>query len=66
MGVRLFHCTTRSVELSEAGRDFLGRVAPALREIEGAIDATSAQSPHPAGTLRINTSEAAAQQLLAA
>ena len=66
MGVRLFHRTTRSVALSEAGRDFLSRVVPALREIEVAIDATSAMSPHPAGTLRINTSEAAAHQLLAA
>ena len=64
MGVRLFHRTTRSVALSEAGREFLSRVAPALREIEGAIDATSAMSPRPAGTLRINTSEAAAHQLL--
>lgn len=64
MGVRLFHRTTRSVALSEAGRDFLSRVAPALREIEGAIDATTASSPRPAGTLRINTSEAAAHQLL--
>nr|WP_316641107.1 LysR family transcriptional regulator [uncultured Roseateles sp.] len=66
MGVRLFHRTTRSVALSEAGREFLLRVAPALREIEGAIDATSALSPRPAGTLRINTSEAAAHQVLAA
>lgn len=66
MSVRLFHRTTRSVALSEAGREFLGRVAPALREIEGAINDTSAQSPRPAGTLRINTSGAAAQQLLAA
>ncbi len=64
MGVRLFHRTTRSVALSEAGREFLGRIAPALREIEGAIDATRAMSPRPAGTLRINTSEAAAHQLL--
>jgi len=63
MGVRLFNRTTRSVALSEAGREFLGRIAPALREIEGAIDATSAQSPRPGGTLRINSSEAAAHQL---
>lgn len=66
IGVRLFHRTTRSVALSEAGRDFLGRIGPALREIEGAIDATSARGSCPTGTLRINTSEAAAQQMLAA
>ena len=39
LGVRLFNRTTRSVALSEAGRDFLARIGPALREIEGAIDA---------------------------
>jgi DNA-binding transcriptional LysR family regulator len=64
MGVRLFNRTTRSVALSEAGRSFLSRVAPALREIEGAIDSTSALSTRPAGTLRINASEAAAHQAL--
>lgn len=64
--MRLFHRTTRSVALSEAGREFLGRVAPALREIEAAIDTTSALSPRPAGTLRINSSEAAAHQMMAA
>ncbi|MGJ7512724.1 LysR family transcriptional regulator [Variovorax sp. GT1P44] len=64
MGVRLFHRTTRSVSLSEAGRGFLARIAPALKEIEGAIDSTTALRPTPAGTLRINTSETAAHQLL--
>jgi DNA-binding transcriptional LysR family regulator len=66
MGVRLFHRTTRSVALYEAGREFLSRVALVLREIEGAMDATSASSPRPVGTLRINASEAAAHQLLVA
>lgn len=66
MGVRLFNRTTRSVALSEAGRDFLSRVAPALREIESAVDTASAMSPRPRGTLRINTSEAAAHQALVA
>ena len=64
MGVRLFHRTTRSVSLSEAGRGFLARVAPALKEIEGAIGETSALGPTPSGTLRINASENAAHQLL--
>ena len=64
MGVRLFHRTTRSVSLSEAGRGFLARIEPALKEIDGAIDATSALSPTPTGTLRINTSETAAHQVL--
>lgn len=66
MGVRLFNRTTRSVALSEAGRDLVSRIAPALREIESAVDTASAMSPRPRGTLRINTSEAAAHQLLVA
>lgn len=64
MGVRLFHRTTRSVSLSDAGRDFLARIEPALKEIGGAIDSATAQSPQPTGTLRINTSETAAHQML--
>lgn len=64
MGIRLFHRTTRSVALSEAGREFLLRITPALSEIQGAIDIASAMSPRPTGTLRINTSEAAAHQVL--
>ncbi len=64
MGVRLFHRTTRSVSLSEAGRAFLARIGPALSEIDGAIDSAMALSSAPTGTLRINTSETAAHQML--
>ena len=63
MGVRLFNRTTRSVSLSEAGEQFLARLRPALNEISGAFEAASAARDIPNGTLRINTSEGAAQQI---
>ncbi|HEY4201667.1 MAG TPA: LysR family transcriptional regulator [Devosiaceae bacterium] len=60
LGVRLFNRTTRSVSLSEAGEQFLGRVRPALREIAEAMDSVNAFRNTPAGTLRLNTSDGAA------
>ncbi len=62
--VRLFNRTTRSVALSEAGTRFLARIQPALREIAAAMDTAVADRDTPSGTLRINTAEAAAQQIL--
>src|SRR5262245_52086985 len=38
VGVRLFHRTTRSVSLSEAGERFVERVRPALRDIGSAME----------------------------
>ncbi|MEX1827765.1 LysR family transcriptional regulator [Luteibacter sp. CQ10] len=63
MGVRLFHRTTRSVSLSEAGEQFVARVRPALGEIAAAMDDANAFRETPTGTLRINTSEGAAMLL---
>ena len=64
MGVRLFHRTTRSVSLTEAGEQFLARISPALREITDAMDVANAFRTTPAGTLRINTSQGAARLIL--
>jgi DNA-binding transcriptional LysR family regulator len=64
MGVRLFNRTTRSVSLSEAGGQFLARVQPALTEISAAMEAANEFRDTPAGTLRINTSEGAAQMVM--
>jgi DNA-binding transcriptional LysR family regulator len=64
LGVRLINRTTRSVALSQAGERFLARVSPALREIEGAMEDVNEFRDTPAGTLRINTKERAAHQIL--
>jgi DNA-binding transcriptional LysR family regulator len=65
MGVRLFHRTTRSVALSEAGERFLARVRPALQELSTAMDSINEFRDSPRGTLRLNTFEPAARELLA-
>jgi len=64
LGVRLFHRTTRSVALSEAGAQFIARIRPALRDIADAIEDINDFRDTPAGTLRLNTSEGAARQIL--
>lgn len=64
IGVRLFHRTTRSVSLTEAGEDFLARIAPALKDISEAIEAANQFRATPTGTIRINTAEDAARGLL--
>lgn len=65
LGVRLFHRTTRSVALTEAGRQFVARVGPALSDIRDAMDAVDDQRQTPVGTLRINTSAGAARMIFA-
>ena len=64
LGVRLINRTTRSVSLSQAGERFLARVSPALREIAGAMEEVNEFRKTPTGTLRINTKERAAHQIL--
>jgi DNA-binding transcriptional LysR family regulator len=55
LGVRLLARTTRHVGLTEAGREFLARVTPALGVIEDAIETARQHGERPAGTLRITT-----------
>ena len=63
LGVRLFHRTTRSVSLTEAGEQFVSSVAPALGQIKEAMERAGSHRATPAGTLRINTSAGAARQM---
>jgi DNA-binding transcriptional LysR family regulator len=63
LGVRLFNRTTRSVSLSDAGRSFVERVAPALAEIRAAMDAARSQRETPSGMLRINASVLAGREI---
>lgn len=65
LGVRLLNRTTRSVAPTEAGQALLARLAPALLDIEGAIDEINAFRDSPLGTLRINAVRAAAEYVLA-
>jgi DNA-binding transcriptional LysR family regulator len=65
IGARLFHRTTRSVSLTEAGEQFVATVAPALAEIRGAVDAVNKHRTTPTGTLRINSSLGAAHRMMA-
>lgn len=64
LGVRLFHRTTRSVALTDAGRTFVAQVGPALRTIHEAMDGVRAQQETPSGMLRINAFATAAREIL--
>jgi len=64
LGVQLFNRTTRSVSLSQAGEQFVAQVAPALADIQGAIEAVNQHRDTPTGTLRINSSVGGARQIL--
>jgi DNA-binding transcriptional LysR family regulator len=64
LGVRLLNRTTRSVALTEAGARMLERLAPALAEVEAAVDGVHAFRDRPAGTLRLNVPSAAAFPIL--
>lgn len=66
MGVRLFHRTTRSVSLTEAGERFVSDLMPAMGMVRAAIERAGASQITPSGRLRINASVGAARRLLAA
>ena len=51
LGVRLLSRTTRSVALTEAGKQLLSRLRPALTEIDEALDLLSGLSGTPKGRL---------------
>lgn len=63
LGVRLFNRTTRSVSLSDAGRQFTEQVGPALEVIRAAMAGARAQQETPSGLVRINASAAAGRQI---
>ncbi|MCE7796734.1 LysR family transcriptional regulator [Sphingobium sufflavum] len=64
LGVRLFNRTTRSVSLTDAGKDFVGKVGPALQDIHDAMETARAQQEVPSGTLRINAFATGAREVL--
>jgi DNA-binding transcriptional LysR family regulator len=64
LGIRLLNRTTRSVSLTDAGARLLRRLDPVLRDLDAALDTLAEERGAPSGTLRINASKGAAQQLL--
>lgn len=64
LGVRLLNRTTRSVVPTEAGERLLARLAPALDEVEAALDVADASRDTPAGTLKLNVPVSAARLVL--
>jgi len=64
LGVRLLHRTTRSVVPTEAGARLIERLAPALGEVEAALDVVNLFRDRPAGTLKLNVPVSAARLVL--
>jgi DNA-binding transcriptional LysR family regulator len=64
LDVRLVNRTTRSVALTEAGERLYNRVAPAVQEIDDAIEELNVFRGAPRGKLRINAARGAAQLAL--
>ena len=64
LGVRLLHRTTRSVTATEAGARLIERLAPALAEMESALDVLNGFRDRPAGTLRLNVPAGVARTVL--
>jgi DNA-binding transcriptional LysR family regulator len=67
LGVPLLHRTTRSVAPTAVGEKLLARIAPTLRELDAAVAETIAQREDgsPTGRLRISTSKAASEIVIA-
>jgi DNA-binding transcriptional LysR family regulator len=66
LGIRLLHRTTRSVVLTEAGQRLFERLAPALTEVQAALDVVNGFRDRPTGTLRLNVAVSAARLTLPA
>jgi DNA-binding transcriptional LysR family regulator len=63
-GIRLLTRTTRSVALTQAGERLLHSIGPRLDDIDAALASLSELREKPAGTIRITTSEHAAEAIL--
>ena len=64
LGVRLLTRTTRSVASTEAGERLLATLSPAMRDLDATLAALSEMRERPAGTIRINAVEHAADTVL--
>jgi len=66
LGVRLLNRTTRSVAPTEAGQHLIERLAPALSEMEAALDVLNGFRDKPSGTLRLNVPAGVSRTVLPA
>lgn len=64
LGVSLLSRTTRSLAPTEAGERLLGRLAPAITELDSEIDTLRALSAQPKGRLRVTCGKHAADTLV--
>jgi DNA-binding transcriptional LysR family regulator len=64
LGLRLLTRTTRSLSLTDAGQRLLEKMAPRLEGIDADLEALSELREKPAGTIRITTSDHAADTVL--
>ena len=64
LDLRLLQRTTRSVSLTEAGRQLLERLEPALQEIANALEDVRAIEKRPSGQLRLTVPRMAAETIL--
>lgn len=64
VGVRLFHRTTRSVSMTEAGEALYAQLQPALAGMQHALDGLNSFRASPFGTIRINVPNSLAPYIL--
>ncbi len=64
LGLRLFQRSTRRLALTDEGRSFLARAAPAVAEIEAARDGARAGIGQASGLVRLATSTAFGEKML--
>ena len=64
LDVRLFNRTTRSISTTEAGEKLLAEIAPHFLAIADAVRHLDEIRDEPQGTIRINTSEIAANLII--
>ena len=64
LDLRLFERTTRRLRMTEAGRTYLGRVAPLVEALDAAADIARDIVAEPSGLLRITTSVAFGERWL--
>ena len=64
LDVRLLNRTTRSVSLTEAGQQLFATLAPALEEIDAALETVNGFRAHPMGRLRLSVPRSVAAGLI--